>query len=259
MWKLLFASVRGTAHERLGQPCQDHCLARLRPTPCGPVLVLACADGAGTAPHAEVGARLACHGIARHAFRDFAEGLEVAAVDRDTVLSWHVRLRNDLEEQGQRLDVALSQLACTLLLAVVGTDGAVFSQVGDGALVTGGPGGYAPVFWPQSGEYANTTNFVTDEAFAEHLAFEARPGRLDELALLTDGLQLLALTFADRSAHQPFFRPLFRRLRAASGREGLSRSLRDFLSSPAVNARSDDDKTLVLATRVPGEPEAEVR
>ena len=28
MWKLLFQSVRGSAHERSGQPCQDSCLAK---------------------------------------------------------------------------------------------------------------------------------------------------------------------------------------------------------------------------------------
>jgi hypothetical protein len=63
MWKLLFQSVQGTAHERAGQPCQDSCLARLRRSGQGPVLILACADGAGSASHADLGARLACRGI----------------------------------------------------------------------------------------------------------------------------------------------------------------------------------------------------
>jgi hypothetical protein len=44
---------------------------------------------------------------------------------------------------------------------------------------------------------------------------------------------------------------MFRKLRDAAPGEGLARALRSFLQSPAVNQRSDDDKTLVLATRVP--------
>jgi hypothetical protein len=250
MWKVLFQSVRGTSHEASGQPCQDACLARLRPGPQGPVLLLACADGAGSAPHADLGARLACHGIARLALADLDEGLTVPLIDRDTVLSWHVRLRRDLAEQAELLECGLAQLACTLLVAVVGDSAAAFSQLGDGAVVALGPDGYRPVFWPQSGEYVNTTNFVTDDDFAERLDFEQRPGRVDELALFSDGLQMLALTFADRTAHQPFFRPLFAQLRQASGRGGLPAALRRFLCSPAVNARGDDDKTLVLATRL---------
>ena len=72
---------------------------------------------------------------------------------------------------------------------------------------------------------------------------------MDELALLTDGLQMLALRFADKSVHGPFFLPMFQALRAAESASALQTPLRDFLNSPAVNRRTDDDKTLILATR----------
>ena len=52
-WRALGASVRGTSHEKTGQPCQDaHCLELL---PDGS-LVAAVADGAGSAALGEVGA-----------------------------------------------------------------------------------------------------------------------------------------------------------------------------------------------------------
>jgi hypothetical protein len=251
MWKLLFQSVRGTSHERSGQACQDCCLARLKATRLGPVLVLACADGAGSVLHAELGAREACQGITRLVLDDLAQGLPLAEVERDTVLSWHIRLRLQLQEQADRHQTGLDQLACTLLLAVVGESTAVFSQIGDGAIVLLRDESYHTVFWPQSGEYANTTNFVTDPEFADHLEVHLERERVEELALLSDGLQMLALTFAGRQVHQPFFQPLFQRLRSAKAGEKLAHGLRQFLTSPAVNARSDDDKTLVLATRVP--------
>jgi hypothetical protein len=250
MWKLLFQSVQGTAHERAGPPCQDSCLVRLRRSGQGPVLILACADGAGSASHADVGARLACRGIARLVLADLGDGLPVAQIERDTVLSWHERLRRDLQKEAERRQLEWHQLASTLLLAVVGEQAAAFSQIGDGAIVRADGDAYRTVFWPQNGEYANSTNFVTDEDFADNLAFELRPGPVDELALFTDGLQMLALNFADRTVHQPFFQPMFRKLRAADPGEGLPRALRQFLRSPAVNQRSDDDKTLLLATRL---------
>jgi hypothetical protein len=250
MWKLLFQSVPGAGHRRNGQPCQDRCRVRLERAG-EPVLVLACADGAGSATHAETGARLACDRITRLVRADLREGLAVAHIDSDTAHSWHLRLRRELADEADRLGVGLRQLACTLLLAVVGESAAAFSQIGDGALVLAQAGGYEAVFWPQSGEYANTTNFVTDPEWDEHLAFAGRPARVDELALLTDGLQALALNFATRTVHGPFFRPMFQRLRVACPGEGLPRALRQFLESESVNARTDDDKTLILATRVP--------
>jgi hypothetical protein len=251
MWKLLFQSVRGTAHERNQLPCQDRSLARLHQTPHGPVLLLACADGSGSASHADLGAEHSCRQMLRLIQQDLAEGLTVAAIERDTVLSWHVRLRQLLEQQAALLRIRIDQLACTLLLAVVGQTAAAFSQIGDGAIVALHQQTYQPAFWPQTGEYANATNFVTDPHFADLLAFELFRERVDEVAILTDGLQMLALKYADRTAHQPFFRPMFERLRATVAGEQLPRLLRQFLVSPAVNARSDDDKTLILATRVP--------
>jgi hypothetical protein len=223
----------------------------LSPTVEGQVLVLASADGAGSAQHADVGARHASRGITRLVLDDLAEGLTVEQIDRDTVLSWYLRLRWELADRAFRCRTSLDQLACTLLLAVVGPTSAAFAQIGDGAIVTGDDGGYQAVFWPQNGEYANSTNFITDPAFADLLLFERRSGPVDELALFTDGLQSVALQFASRTVHQPFFRPMFQRLRGSRPGEGLVRGLRQFLTSPALNERTDDDKTLILATRVP--------
>jgi hypothetical protein len=217
----------------------------------GPLLLLACADGAGSASHADHGASLACRQVCHLVRSDLREGLSLSRVERDTVVSWHVRLHAELRRQAEALGCPIEQLACTLLLAVIGEKTAVFSQIGDGVIVTRDGEGYGAVFWPQTGEYINSTNFVTDPEFASALEVEIWQERVDELALLTDGLQPLALHYSTRRTHQPFFAPMFQRLRAAQPGEGLAAALRQFLSCAAVNARTDDDKTLVLATRVP--------
>ena len=74
---------------------------------------------------------------------------------------------------------------------------------------------------------------------------------MHELALFTDGLQALALHFVSREVHAPFFEPMFERLRQEPPGDapGLEAELRAFLDSAEVNRRTDDDKTLVLATR----------
>jgi hypothetical protein len=245
MWKLLFQSVRGPAHERAGRPCQDSCLVRLHRSRDGQVLVMASADGAESARHSDAGARAACRAVVRIVLDDLLEGLPVPHIDCDTALEWVKRLQPHLMEEARVRLVGVEQLACTLLLAVVGDAAAAFAQVGDGAILVREGDTFRPVFWPQTG----AAGFVTDPDGERHLAFELRPRRVDEVAVLSGGLRRLALSSAERSAHQPFIEPLFRKLRDAAPGERLPVALREFLCSAAVNGRSDDDKTLVLAAR----------
>ena len=64
--------------------------------------------------------------------------------------------------------------------------------------------------------------------------------------MLTDGIQLLAVRYADNTAHEPFFEPLFE---FAENPNSSNAELEEFLRSERVCERTDDDKTLVLAVR----------
>lgn len=247
------ASVAGTSHRATGTPCQDASDAALIAGPGGTTLVLACADGAGSARLSHEGAPVACAAV----LKDVRASLEhhpLRAATRETVAAWFRCVPAAVAGRAAELGASARDLACTLLLAVVGPDAAVFAQIGDGAIVVDAPEpvGYAPACWPQAGEYANMTYFATEpDALPRFdvVFVEDRP--IDEVALFTDGLQGLALRFEARAAHAPFFRPMFAQLRAQPpGDAGaLAAGLRAFLDSPRINARTDDDKTLVLATR----------
>jgi hypothetical protein len=250
MWKLLAQSVAGSTHQRLGLPCQDACALSCDVISDQPIIILTCADGAGSARFADVGAALACETIVKRALVDMRQGLMIEAIESDTVLYWMDGARKQLEFEAAQRQAGIRDLACTFLLAVVGEHSATFAQIGDGAIVTRYSDEYRPVFWPQAGEYANTTHFLTQDDFADHLEFVRFDERIDELAIFSDGLQRLALNIAGRMGHRPFFEPLFTRLRAVASGDDLREPLRQFLESPRVAQRSDDDKTLILATRV---------
>ena len=217
----------------------------------GPVLVLACADGAGSAEFGLEGARMACARVAELAAEMVAEGAGVRQMDDGMLPYWMEQAAETISVQAGIAGRRSRDYACTLLVAVIDDYGAAFAQVGDGAIVVGGPHGYAPVFWPQSGQYANTTYFITDPPDSRSVCSEVRAPAPDEAALFTDGLQSLALRFADRAAHDPFFGLFFPPLRAQPAGEAdrLRLELEAFLSSEPVNQRTDDDKTLVIATR----------
>jgi hypothetical protein len=152
-------------------------------------------------------------------------------------------------EEAATQGVVPRQLACTLLATLVGDDWAAFAQIGDGVIVFNGDTGYELAFWPDNGEYANTTRFLTDDDYRKHLRIEIVSRHVTDLAVLTDGLQMLALDFKGARVHDRFFEPLFRTVRNNPNEEALRTSLMEFMDSKRVNDRTDDDKTLLLATR----------
>ena len=270
-WRTLSASVAGTAHARAGHPCADASAVRVLPGSKGASLLVAvAADGAGTSARAPEGARLACEAIQEQAelwadgSRPRARGArrgrprrttaphDLGAFAREDVLRFVAAAQARIHEASRCEGLDPRDFSCTLLVALVDERTAVFFQIGDGAIVyQAEDGSYVPALWPQSGEYANCTWFLTDAQAASRVQL-ARARGVHELALLTDGLQGLALRYVSREAHGPFFAPMFSRLRRepAARPRRLAGELRSFLDSPAVNQRTDDDKTLVLATRL---------
>jgi hypothetical protein len=256
MWKYGFSSVVGTAHVRSSTPLQDAARAEvLRELRGDEILVAVVADGAGSAINSAAGAKLACD--------QFIDDLNTYFVECGALAQLPERFIGDFIDKFQLLinglaadsDLKAQDFACTLLAAVIGRDEAAYFQLGDGAIVEALPGEkdqYRCVCWPQQGEYANTTNFLTDADAKRKIFCEVKQGAVNEVALFTDGIQSLVLDYRTKSAHSPFFAALFAWLRPhADGYSGkLSDSLAEFLNAEKVNARTDDDKTLILATRV---------
>ncbi len=247
MWKCLFDSVSGTSHLETGTPCQDSCRVIEFDSRSGPVLVLACSDGAGSASHSHEGSQLVCDTLVEIVEQEWNINSEI---DRVRIVEWLVRLRERIEHRALQLEVPTRQLASTVLLAIITPTASSFAQIGDGAIALCVNGIYGPVFWPQSGEYASTTNFLTQNDFDAVLEFHRHVGRIDEVAVFTDGLERLILRFAETTVHAPFLEPLMAILRQATSSETYIEPLRQFLGSAEINERTNDDKTLILATRM---------
>ncbi|MFN7929173.1 MAG: PP2C family serine/threonine-protein phosphatase [Blastocatellia bacterium] len=253
MWKFGFASVLGTSHARTGTPLQDACAAEVVTDAAGvTVLVAVASDGAGSATQAQIGSRLACELFLADVKDYFVSGGTVAQLAQEFIVRWIARFQQAVQQQAGTQ--AIVDYACTLLAAVISPESAVYFQLGDGAMVAATreqADAFTIVCWPQQGEYANTTNFLTDADAAAKCFFARHEHVVDEVALFTDGIQNLVLDYRNRAAHAPFFTPLFAwlRPRATGFSEELSASLAVYLNSDKINARTDDDKTLLLATR----------
>ena len=247
MWRFAAARATGSSHLRSGLPCQDQlaCLAL-----DGGTLVAVLADGAGSAAMAEEGAWIVVEAIVHHVSDAIQEGrtdfpavlAESATEARDRVLAF-----------AEQQDTVAEVLASTVLAAVVGADGGAALQIGDGVIVVSRDGEeWGWEFWPQHGEYVNTTRFLTDDDALQFLQVAPFDVRVSDIALMSDGLEPLALHYASRSVHAPFFDGMFSPLLRSQG-EGeiasLSAALEEFLASERVADRAGDDVSLIMATR----------
>lgn len=250
-WRYVAASAQGSSHVQSGTPCQDFSLAQFVETANGDIMLLAVSDGAGSAQHSQIGSMLACQEFVAQAQHFFDSGKLLSDLSRETMREWLEFLAARISLYAQTMDLSIREFACTFLAVLIGPTCGVFVQIGDGAIVVHGKDGYEAVFWPQSGEYVNTTSFLTDSKNRDEMNFALQDLEIEEVALFSDGLQMLAINYQQKKPHAPFFDGLFPQLRKQAIGEAteLVSQLRDYLSSPAINARTDDDKSLVLATR----------
>lgn len=253
-WRVVGASVAGTSHVASATPCQDSHVAEVVDA-SEQVVMLIASDGAGSAARAEFGSQRACQELADCIRLFVVEGGRLADVTRETVLGWLESVGEAIRRLAEDEGRPTRDYACTLLAALVGPEHTVMLQVGDGAIVfwPRGEEGWCLMTWPQHGEYINTTVFVTDARARADVEFCAHPHAIDEVAVFTDGIESLVLHFATQTVHGAFFDGIFpalRREKAAGVSAALSAHLAHYLGSPAVCDRTDDDKTLLLASRV---------
>ena len=252
-WRIVRSSRTGTSHMANGVPCQDSHLARvLRDRAGHDVLVAVVSDGAGSASHSHVGSRLVCEAVVARVEHLLASGGDVTDIDRSEAQRWLAAVVETLAVHAELHELVPRDLASTCLACVAGPAGTICLQVGDGAIVVDDPSaGFAPVFWPQRGEYANSTVFVCDPGALDTAEFTVLDRAVDRIAVLSDGLQMLALHYATRTAHPPFFAGLFATLELQPSGESndLNCALDDLLDRKAITDRTDDDRTLILASR----------
>jgi hypothetical protein len=247
-WGYASASVIGTSHLKTpDETCQDSNLCAYLPSVDAFVGVVS--DGAGSASHGADGSMIACEVVL-----DECAGAGLVDIhSREFSIDVIGSVRNRILSTANGLGLRERDFACTMLVAIIGKERSSFWQIGDGAicfrLLNESPFRFA--FWPSKGEYANVTEFVTDADFLSALNFDSGEYPVADIALFSDGLERLALDFNANEVHTPFLAGLFPYLhRRQEGRlHDMDEQLASFLGSERVNKCTDDDKTLILATR----------
>lgn len=249
-WTWAGASCLGTSHERLGQRRQDAFFCNVV-GPSSEVIVTAVSDGAGSATHGGQGASLLCRVLSNKIRNHFRTNATLPS--EQDVEDWVSSARAAMVRAAEARSLRLRDFAATLVFVVSNAETTMVAHIGDGCAVVKETtyGEWVAPTWPDQGEYASMTYFITDDE-----PIRLRVHRYDDpisaLAVFTDGLERLALVFAEQRPFPPFFESMIRPVEDSTieGRDrGLSAKLAAFLSGESINSRTDDDKTLVLAVR----------
>ena len=152
-----------------------------------------------------------------------------------------------MDAQALSKDYSIDDLACTLLVVIATPTWVAAMQIGDGFIVV------RPeqedrilLFPPDKGEYINETTFVTSANALNGMKVGVFSGKPEFICASTDGLERVAIRISDYTPFTPFFQPLEEYLQETSNPEQSDEYLMSFLDSDRLNARTDDDKTLLL-------------
>ncbi|MBW4481694.1 MAG: protein phosphatase 2C domain-containing protein [Tildeniella torsiva UHER 1998/13D] len=276
-WRVIARSAIGTRHQDQQQPCQDYGAVVVaapkamrdgqRPALEGHrhgVIVGAVADGAGSAPHSAIGAKLAVATTLKYLAtseawlqkrqRSWQRWPQPPSEElmRRLFTKAVMRSQAQITQQASTKGWEPQDLACTLLAFLATPDWLAAMQIGDGFMVVRygraapAKAEYELLFEPDRGEFANQTTFITaaDALTSMQVAVVGQPPAF--IAAATDGLERVALRLKDWAPFAPFFSPLEEYLEETPNPETDDEYLMSFLTSERLNQKTDDDKTLLL-------------
>jgi hypothetical protein len=253
VWRISHASAIGQAHVNQNTECQDRFQCRTVETPEGEVLIAAIADGAGSTTSGGRGAEIACKTFVE-SVADFlyARDASVKSLNEEFGAGWLGFARRKIVVAALKDEKTVRDYATTFLGAVVDKTSAAFYQIGDGGIVfsvAAAAPSYRFAVAPAETLYVNMTDFITDETAAQRFRFNFVEEAIEDLILFSDGIFPIAVNFQTNEPHAPFLAPMIAPLRNGADGDGLNGKLRDFLASPKINEKTDDDKTIILASR----------
>lgn len=247
-WRCVGSSVVGTSHVKKQIPCQDaHVIKELK----SGELVIAVADGAGSAPLSQEGAKFAVRAAVNFLCQAITLYKPASAPQWKTLALQSVELaRAYLIKHAVENRFPVKDYATTLQIVIIAEPWLVSAIVGDGtAVILGTDNVFEMILLPQRGQYANATNFITSNSALSKVTVQVRQKQVVGVAVLTDGLLNLSIEEKSNTPVAKFFQPLFNVVDAATSRQQATTILNNFLQSEQINRRTDDDKTLVLALR----------
>jgi hypothetical protein len=254
-WKAITRSVIGTSHKENNTPCQDYGAYKIFDN----IIVGAVADGAGSAQYSHIGAKKAVdtiinsfQNIINSRFQDKNLNLELSQeIAKKVFIKITDNIIKELEKEADKHKYEIKDLACTLIAFIATPQWLAAMQIGDGFILIDTPSQkFRMLFKPDKGEFFNETTFITSTHALEEMQIEVVFDKIEFICVSTDGIEKVAIHLATWQPHPPFFSPLRQYLEETNNPEQEDSYIQNFLESEKLNARTDDDKTLMLCLQI---------
>lgn len=239
--KVAAATIPGPMHLNKNLPCQDYC----RHHSTGKNFVAVVSDGAGSAKHGRIGARIVCDTLI-----DLLKNIKFAiaedqikkaiGVARDKLMRH--RLNKSKDAKG------MMDFAATVVGVIYYKNSGLFFHIGDGAALALAEDDYdnfvaSP---PENGSFSCETFFYTQENWLQNLRFTTF-GKADAIFLMSDGLTNFSFSADYRNIEKNFILPIHNFLKEERNKTKAERALANTLNNAQARRLNSDDKTLLWA------------
>lgn len=247
-------SIQGSSHVRNDVQCQDSFVTWESDT-AGCIVVC---DGAGSPKYrrsregAEILSKHVAEGfrIEQKSANTRSEDGARAIVHKAITLAYGAMKKFNEANEG---DLTPKDFSCTLVGVFWNNDGHVAFHIGDGLAVIGliqsDNGKPIPISLshPKNGEFSDQTFFFP--TYETDLQIQVG-GPIQFACVMSDGVQELMYSPQKRTIHKGFMEPVLIWMRDGNAKYVQSKLLNGIYNENA-NAKSDDDKTMVIWTRKP--------
>ncbi len=237
-WITTGASVTGTGHIETDCPCQDAHDYLSLPN----ATIIGVADGLSSASHADRGAQLAVSITMSY----LAAGLTKKGDQEGLLRRLAKHIRQRLHALAERENNSINEYATTLLAGIITPTSISTMLVGDGGIVIKHGDGFTTITNRPPGSYTNVVIPITSDEYKSATKIHSFPAdAITGIALFSDGVESIAIQRPQEEAVPGLFDTLFTHHPSRIG-------ITDWLTSERVNKRTDDDKTIVIATKQQG-------
>jgi len=165
--KVACEAVRGRAHEASALPCQDKVFSKRFEKNW---VVVALADGAGSAPLSHIGAEYVVQELTNIVFENFDDLSGSASHILKTIVT---KLQSGIYSIAEQHNASVNDFACTLLFSSIKSVKRkhiyLAGHIGDGVIIMQERGRSSVLSHPDRGEFANSTFFVTSDSAEKRL------------------------------------------------------------------------------------------
>jgi serine/threonine protein phosphatase PrpC len=261
-WRVIATSVVGRSHIEAQRGCEDAFYPHNASAFNDSTLVIAVADGLGSATFAAQGAQFAVEKAVTlfHAHCHTCGDM----IDPCVISEVFASVRQELILMADANHVDVTEYACTLQLVALNASQLVGGHVGDGLIL-----GVRPVssatddnvvdilsIMPRTtklSEYDNATHTIVSPYAIEHLRIiqidQHNFDMYDGVILMTDGAQMLCYEYRSQTLFQSFFVEMMKWIQNNNSQpvSELSQQLTRFFQSDDVIRQTKDDITFVFA------------